>query len=137
MDQELKELVFAIMDKTANTNLSKVSIQNGNFSVTVENGALTSSAEVTDAPKTSPTQEEENGTTVYAPLVGTFYAAGAPDQKPFVSIGDRVSKGQTLCIIEAMKTMNTIESPCDGIVRRLLVQNGALVEYHQPLIVLE
>ena len=84
-----------------------------------------------------PEEESYSGTVVSAPLVGTFYAANAPEEPPIVSVGDTVTKGQTLCIIEAMKTMNTIESPCDGKVQKILVTNGELVEYHQPLIVIE
>ena len=120
----------------------------GNFSITVENTpveavATAPTAAVPAAPAaaqenaTQPEEESYSGTVVSAPLVGTFYAANAPEEPPIVSVGDTVTKGQTLCIIEAMKTMNTIESPCDGKVQKILVTNGELVEYHQPLIVIE
>ena len=65
--------------------------------------------------------------------MGTFYAASAPDAEAFVSVGDTVKKGQTLGIIEAMKLMNEIESDYDGTVAEVLVENGAPVEYGQPL----
>jgi len=70
---------------------------------------------------------------VKSPIVGTFYRAAAPDAKPFASPGDRVSKGQILCIVEAMKLMNEIESDCDGEILEALVANGQPVEYGEPL----
>ncbi|MCI6675808.1 MAG: acetyl-CoA carboxylase biotin carboxyl carrier protein [Clostridiales bacterium] len=70
---------------------------------------------------------------VTAPLVGTFYAAPSEDAEPFVSVGDRVKKGQVLGIIEAMKLMNEIECEYDGVVADILVQNKDIVEYGQPL----
>ena len=77
------------------------------------------------------------GNVVGSPLVGTFYAAPAEDAEPFVSVGDRVKKGQTLAIIEAMKLMNEIESEYDGIVTEILVSNGQTVEYGQGLFRIE
>lgn len=74
---------------------------------------------------------------VRAPIVGTFYRAPAPDAPPYVQEGDRVEKGQVLCIIEAMKLMNEIESEVSGIVRKILVQNGEPVEYGQPLFLIQ
>lgn len=77
--------------------------------------------------------EEENLLVVRSPMVGTFYRAPAPDADPFVAEGTKVSRGQVLCIIEAMKIMNEIESEYAGTVARLHVENGAPVEYGQPL----
>ncbi len=74
---------------------------------------------------------------VRAPIVGTFYRAPAPDAPPYVKEGDRVEKGQVLCIIEAMKLMNEIESEVSGIVKKILVQNGEPVEYGQPLFLIQ
>jgi acetyl-CoA carboxylase biotin carboxyl carrier protein len=68
-----------------------------------------------------------------SPMVGTFYAAPAPDKPPFVKPGDKVKKGQTVCIIEAMKLMNEIESEYDGEIVKILVNNEDMVEYGQPL----
>ena len=75
--------------------------------------------------------------TVTAPMVGTFYAAAAPGAKPFVEIGSEVKVGQTLCIIEAMKMMNQIESDKTGRVAAVLVKSGDPVEFGQPLFVIE
>jgi len=70
---------------------------------------------------------------VKSPIVGTFYRSSAPDAKPFANIGDRVAKGQILCIVEAMKLMNEIESDCDGEVLEILVSNGQPVEFGEPM----
>jgi len=80
-------------------------------------------------------KDEEN--IVPAPMVGTFYAAGSPTAKPFVSVGDEVKEGQVLCIIEAMKMMNQIESDRAGRVTAIMVKNGEAVEFGQPLFVIE
>lgn len=147
MDKALQEFTFELMRHAAEQGLSKVTVTEGNFSITVENAPaeVAGAAPMPSAPAApAPVQEDAEqpeetytGTVVSAPLVGTFYAANAPEEPPIVSVGDTVTKGQTLCIIEAMKTMNTIESPCDGKVQKILVENGDLVEYHQPLIVIE
>lgn len=70
---------------------------------------------------------------VASPIVGTFYAAPSPDSDPFVRIGDRVSKGQVLCIVEAMKLMNEIESDADGVITEVYPKNAQPVEYGEPL----
>jgi acetyl-CoA carboxylase biotin carboxyl carrier protein len=75
--------------------------------------------------------------TVNAPMVGTFYRSPSPDANPFVDVGDVVKPGQTVCIIEAMKLMNELESEVSGRVVRFLVENGEPVEFGQPLIALE
>ena len=74
---------------------------------------------------------------VKAPLVGTFYISNEPGGKPFVSVGDTVKKGQPLCIIEAMKVMNEIESPYDGVVKEIKVQNEEAVGFDQILMIIE
>ena len=74
---------------------------------------------------------------ITSPMVGTAYLAAEPGAAPFVSVGDRVTEGQTLLIVEAMKTMNHIPSPKSGVVRRVLVEDGAPVEYGAPLMVVE
>ena len=79
----------------------------------------------------------EPGAKITSPLVGTFYAAPSPDAEPFAKVGGRVKKGQPLCIIEAMKAMNEIESEFDGTVTEICAQNGALVEFGQTLFVIE
>jgi acetyl-CoA carboxylase biotin carboxyl carrier protein len=82
-------------------------------------------------------EEAQRLVTVTAPLVGTFYRASSPDAPPFVDMGTRVKKGQVLCIIEAMKLMNEIETEVDGVIARILVENGQPVEYGEPLFLIE
>ena len=81
--------------------------------------------------------EQQEGTPVKSPVVGVFYSASAPDAPAYVQVGDRVQKGQTLCIIEAMKMMNRIEADKAGVVKAILVNDGEAVEFDQPLIVIE
>ncbi len=76
------------------------------------------------------------GHVVKSPMVGSFYRASAPGSKPFVDIGQSVSVGERLCLIEAMKLMNEIESDVEGVVKAILVENGQPVEYGQPLFVI-
>jgi acetyl-CoA carboxylase biotin carboxyl carrier protein len=76
------------------------------------------------------------GHVVKAPMVGTFYRAGSPGSPPFVEVGQAVKKGDTLCIIEAMKLMNEIESDADGVIKAILVENGQPVEFDQPLFII-
>ncbi len=77
------------------------------------------------------------GETVRAPIVGTFYRSPSPDAALFVEVGDRIAKGQILCIIEAMKLMNEVESDVAGTLRQVLVENAQPVEYDQPLFIVE
>ena len=88
------------------------------------------------APVAEPTRQEAPKARyleVKSPMVGTYYSAPEPGAKPYLSVGDRISKGQILCIIEAMKIMNEIESEFDGVVKEILAQNAHPVEYGQVL----
>ena len=78
-----------------------------------------------------------DGNVVKSPLVGTFYTAPSPEDDPFVKVGDIVSKGQVLGIVEAMKLMNEIESEYDGVIKQILVSNEDVIEFGQPLFVIE
>lgn len=92
----------------------------------------------TAAPLATETPSSKStGTTVTSPMVGTFYSASSPGAAPFVQVGKSVQKGDTLCIIEAMKILNEIEAESAGIVTQVLVENGEPVEYGQPLFVIE
>ncbi|MCK4357791.1 MAG: acetyl-CoA carboxylase biotin carboxyl carrier protein [Candidatus Cloacimonetes bacterium] len=77
--------------------------------------------------------EDKNIVDIKTPIVGTFYRASSPDSDPFVDIGSRIKKGDTLCIVEAMKSMNEIESEVSGIINEILAENGKMVEYDQIL----
>lgn len=80
--------------------------------------------------------KQSAGDVVKSPIVGTFYRASSPDDDDFVKVGDHVEKGQTLCIVEAMKIMNEIESEYSGEVKKILVDNAEPVEYDQPLFII-
>lgn len=91
------------------------------------------------APEADAPAEEESepeGHIIRSPMVGTFYRSPSPTSKPFVEEGSKVSPGDTLCIIEAMKILNQIESDVAGTVKKILVENGQPVEYNQPLFVI-
>ncbi len=91
----------------------------------------------TPAPAPAPAAPPEpEGHVVKSPLVGTFYRSGSPGANPFVEVGDAVKEGDTLCIVEAMKLMNEIESDAAGTIRAILVENGQPVEFGQPLFVI-
>jgi acetyl-CoA carboxylase biotin carboxyl carrier protein len=85
----------------------------------------------------APREDTSKYVEVKAPIVGTFYRAASPDAEPFVKEGDTVRKGQVLCIIEAMKLMNEIESEVAGVVRKILVSNAEPIEYGQALFLIE
>lgn len=92
------------------------------------------------APEMQPDSEQPiiiSGHEVKSPMPGTFYMSPAPDATPYVKIGDRVEKGDSLCIVEAMKIMNEIESGVSGVVKEVLVENGKAVEFNQPLFRIE
>lgn len=92
------------------------------------------------APAAAPVAEapaEVAGHKVCSPMVGTFYGASSPDAKPFVKVGQQVTAGDTLCIVEAMKMMNQIEADKSGVVTAILVEDGNPVEFDQPLVIIE
>ena len=95
--------------------------------VAATGGAATQQVEATD---------ETDGHTVKSPMVGIFYRAASPGAEPFAQVGQKVSTGDTLCIIEAMKLLNEIEADGEGIIKTILVDNGQPVEYGQPLFVI-
>ncbi len=114
------------------------------YSPVIQTGAYIpapSEANQTAQPKTTepakPAAPAANMHEVKSPIVGTFYRASNPESEPFVKVGDTVTSGQTLCIIEAMKLMNEIESDVSGTIVKILVENGRAVEYNQPLFVIE
>ncbi|HEU4621277.1 MAG TPA: acetyl-CoA carboxylase biotin carboxyl carrier protein [Burkholderiaceae bacterium] len=96
----------------------------------------TTAASVAPAPiPAAPTTEAPRGHVVKSPMVGTFYRSPSPGAKPFVELGQAVKEGDTLCLIEAMKLLNEIESDAAGEIKEILVENGQAVEYGQPLFV--
>ena len=105
-------------------------IVNAPVAVMTSANAITSSPVVSDEPTYS-------GHVVKSPMVGTFYRSASPGTKAFVEVGQTVQSGDTLCIIEAMKILNQIESDKSGVIKQILVENAEPVEYGQPLFVIE
>ncbi len=139
--EELKELMHLLKD----TDITEVQIERDGVKVKIKRDKFFGHLEV--QPHVLPerkeikkeAEEEPEGRllTVTSPIVGTFYRSPSPDASSFVEIGTRVKKGQVLCIIEAMKLMNEIESEIDGVVVRILVENGHPVEYGEPLFMID
>lgn len=97
-------------------------------------------AETTPVQQSAPTQAsapQPTGKTIKAPMVGVFYQAASPEAEPYVTVGKTVKKGDTVCIIEAMKLMNEIQAEEDGTIKEILVKDGDIIEYGQPLFVIE
>ncbi len=91
-----------------------------------------------DSAESSPVAAaEDEGHVVRSPMVGTFYTASSPEAEPFVKVGQKVKAGDALCIIEAMKMFNQIESEIDGVVTRILAENGQPVEFDEPLFIIQ
>lgn len=106
----------------------------------VANNSQTTVEEVqVEAPKVENVVKEEeiSGTKVDSPMVGTFYAAPSPTSDPFIKEGDKVSEGQTLCIVEAMKLMNEVKSPVSGTVKKILVKDATPIKKGQTLVIID
>ena len=108
--------------------------QYSNYAPTQHYTASAPAAPAAPAAADAPVVEE--GHAVNSPMVGTFYRSASPDSKPFVEVGDTVAVGDTLCIIEAMKLLNEIESDKAGVVKKILLDNGLAVEYGEPLFII-
>ncbi len=153
--KELKELIEILKD----TDVSELEIERSGVRVRIRKGgdvtfhpamprmeyppAAIVAPAVAEAPapaaavEKAPEPAKTNQVKVTAPIVGTFYRASSPDKPPYVEVGDTVKKGQVLCIIEAMKLMNEIESETAGKIVQIVVDNGSPVEYGQTLFVIE
>ena len=133
------ELIHAVSD----SNLTQFNLQDGNLNIsmsaekTIVQQAAAQSAVQNQITGQATGTETFTGNVVKSPLVGTYYAASSPDSAPFVKVGDKVSKGQVLGIVEAMKLMNEIESEFDGTVKEILVENEQMVEFGHPMFVIE
>jgi acetyl-CoA carboxylase biotin carboxyl carrier protein len=172
--KQIQELIKTINKST----ISELSIQDGEFQITIKQGMESSEAEsihqqmpmhmmmpmqqmhmsamhagggapvALPAPSTPASPADAGGsaagnagngkgTPIKSPMIGTFYRSSSPDKPPFVSVGDEVKKGQVLCIIEAMKLFNEIESEVSGRITKVLVDDASPVEYDQPLFLVE
>lgn len=145
--RKLKKLI----DLVEESGISELELTEGEEKVRISRALMQSSAPVTHyvsapavaapvAPANSapaaaatPAATEPEGKIIKSPMVGTFYRASSPDAKPFVDVGSSVSAGDTVCIIEAMKLLNEIESEHTGVIKKIFIENGQPVEYGEPL----
>ena len=141
------ESIYALMERFERSSLTGLELeQNGTrlkldktVAVAAATAAAVAAVSAVQTPAApAPQSEAQNGTQdegeyIKAPLVGTFYAAAGPDAEPFVKVGDQVKKGQTVCILEAMKMMSEIPAPMDCVIEEILVENGSLAGYDAPL----
>lgn len=137
--------IFDLMDRFERSNLQSMKLSMQDFSIELSHPApvavpavisgVSGAAAAPAAPAAAeaPAASAPEAPAITAPLVGTYYAASAPDQPPFVAVGDRVSKGQTVCLIEAMKMMSEVPAPCDCVIEEILKVNGELVAFGEPL----
>jgi len=150
-DTKIKNDIFELMEKFDGSSLSELEISLGaDFSVKMakNNKNLGYVQETQNIPAVSNVRQEmsveisqgiesaersDDAKIIKAPLIGTFYVSPAPDSEPYVKVGDVIKKGMVICIIEAMKTMNEIESETDGEIAEILVRNGTPVEFGQAL----
>jgi len=150
---QIKKLIQLLNDN----NLGELKIQEGDFKITIKHKDFAKSSGVTSVisapvatekptitqniPTSTPSKTEEpvdaNLKTVKAPMIGTFYRAAGEGKEPFVKVGDKVKKGDVLCIIEAMKLFNEIQSEVAGKIVKVMVDNAQAVEYDQPLFLIE
>jgi len=137
--------VKKLIELLEESDVAEIEIHEGEESVRISRASTAvvtpMAAPVAAAPVAAPApaaaEPEVQGHAVRSPMVGTFYASPSPDASAFVKEGDTVSAGQTLCIIEAMKILNQIESDKAGKITKILVENGQPVEFDQPLFIIE
>jgi acetyl-CoA carboxylase biotin carboxyl carrier protein len=138
--------VKKLIELLEESNIAEIEIHEGEESVRISRAgtlaaapvALPAAALAPAAPESAvPVDDTPPGHSVRSPMVGTFYRASTPGAKPFVTEGQTVNAGDTLCIIEAMKILNQIESDKSGKVIKIVVENGQPVEYDQPLFIIE
>ncbi|MBI4654685.1 MAG: acetyl-CoA carboxylase biotin carboxyl carrier protein [Nitrospirae bacterium] len=140
---EIRELLELLKD----TDITELQVERDGTKIKIRREKFISSWEIpsptkqVSQPEVKEIKEEavegKKLITIASPIVGIFHRAPSPEASPFVEVGGTVKKGQVLCIIEAMKLMNEIESDADGIVSKILVENGQPVEYGEPLFLIE
>ncbi len=131
-----KKLIKELKDYLDEFNLSEIEYQDGTKKIKVAKN-ITGLTSVTSHKPNIPPKKEESGTKITSPIIGTAYLAPEPGAKKFIEIGAQIKKGQTVMIVEAMKTMNHVPSTSDGIVKKVLVQDGEAVEFGQTLVLLK
>ena len=131
-----KKLIKELKDYLEEFDLSEIEYQDGDRKIKVARNKIAASS--LTAHKTSLTSvKEESGIKIISPIIGTAYLSPEPGAKKFIEVGSQIKKGQTVIIVEAMKTMNHVPSTADGVVKKVLVQDGQAVEFGQTLLILE
>lgn len=146
--------ILELIDKVAESGIGSVEVEQAGTKVRIEGKSTTPTHTYVEAPAASsipmttaaapsaadtakaakPAEEDTTGLHIItSPIVGTFYRSPNPESQPFVNVGDRITKGKVLCIIEAMKLMNEIESDVDGVITAIYPQNGQPIEYGEKL----
>jgi acetyl-CoA carboxylase biotin carboxyl carrier protein len=145
-----------LMELLEESGIAEIEVKEGEESIKLSRNITSSAAplqQMVQQPMMAPQQQatqaasqvenkkddssNQNRNTVNSPMVGTFYASASPESKPFVTVGQSVKKGDTLCILEAMKMMNQVQAESDGKILEILIDNAEPVEFDQPLFVLE
>lgn len=136
-----KENVSELISLLTENNLTEISVRNGDKEIVIKKEQSTvAQAPVAVAPApvaATPAPKADNRKAITSPMVGTFYAASSPTASPYVEVGNVISEGQVVCIIEAMKLMNEIEADISGKIVEICVQNGDTVEFGQTLMYVE
>jgi acetyl-CoA carboxylase biotin carboxyl carrier protein len=155
MDMDIKE-IQELIKFVAKSGVSEVSIDRKDFKITIKAAGNAPMMVTTTVPAAAAVQqlaaapvaaapaaaapaaaEESNLITIKSPMIGTFYRSSSPDKASFVNVGDEIGTGKVVCIIEAMKLFNEIESEISGKIVKILVDNASPVEYDQPLFLVE
>ena len=131
-----KRLIKELVNCLDEFNIAEIEYQDGNKKVKVAKN-IVSSSNVTAHKPSLVKSKEEGGTKIVSPIIGTAYLSPEPGAKKFVEVGQKIKKGQTVMIVEAMKTMNHVPSNTDGEVKKVLVQDGQAVEFGQVLVLLK
>jgi len=132
-----KKLIEELKNYLDEFGLTEIEYQDGNKKIKVGKSLVSGTSVTAHKPGLTKTNEEESGTKVSSPIIGTAYLAPEPGGKKFVEVGQKIKKGQTIMIVEAMKTMNHVPSTSDGEVKKILVQDGQAVEFGQTLVLLK
>ena len=138
-----KKLIKELVDCLGEFNITEIEYQDGTKKIKVSKSQRSSAEQVRSGAMVSPNKSvlsdsnEQKGTRVKSPIIGTAYLAAEPGAKKFIEIGDKIKKGQTVMIVEAMKTMNHVPSTVDGEVKKVLVEDGQPVEFGQTLVLLK
>ena len=132
-----KKLIKELKDYLEEFGLSEIEYQDGDKKIKVAQNLTSNSSITAHKPGLTKQKEEESGTKIVSPIIGTAYLASEPGGKKFVEVGQKIKKGQTIMIVEAMKTMNHVPSTSDGEVKKILVQDGQAVEFGQALVLLK